>query len=144
MCSAGTNNELGQLSSSSGMCLSAGTNNSLRELSFSSGMCSESSTRSSKMRRSQQRTNTSTSTSTSSISRSTSSLSRSILHRLKRQMSALGNRHFAAPEILNKIQHVHSNSNTNSNSHDIIETLSEYMAKYGLLVDAYSTVWDIP
>jgi len=66
----------------------------------------------------------------SSSGRKRSSLIRgsiSISRHMTRKMSALGNRNFAAPEILKVKQEV---------PHDA--TISEFVAEYGLLVDAYS------
>mmetsp|Transcript_60925 Transcript_60925/g.149179 ORF Transcript_60925/g.149179 Transcript_60925/m.149179 type:complete len:580 (+) Transcript_60925:227-1966(+) len=75
-----------------------------------------------------------------------SSVNRSI--HFKRRMSALGNRNFAAPEIVNKVRHdktsmTASGSGGNGGGEgadgmDITQTISEYVAEYGLMVDAYS------
>ena len=75
------------------------------------------------------------------------SMNRSI--HFMRQMSALGNRNFAAPEIVNKVHHEKTNMMASSggggssdgggaDGMDITQTISEYVAEYGLLVDAYS------
>jgi serine/threonine protein kinase len=57
----------------------------------------------------------------------------SMSHMLTRKMSALGNRNFAAPEILKGVKQIsHSDPKT------ITDTISDYVAEYGLLVDAYS------
>ncbi|KAL3908961.1 MAG: hypothetical protein SGARI_002828 [Bacillariaceae sp.] len=58
----------------------------------------------------------------------------SFSHLLKRRMSALGNRNFAAPEIVNKVEHENNHESTN----ELTDTISEYVADYGLLVDSYS------
>ena len=64
----------------------------------------------------------------------------SFSRKLHRQMSALGNRQYAAPEIL-KVEHV-LNPNVvvpgSSATSALTNTLSEYCADYGLLVDSYS------
>lgn len=56
----------------------------------------------------------------------------SMSHRTHSRMSALGNRNFAAPEIINKVYQDNSAKDSASG------TLSEYVANYGLLVDSYS------
>jgi len=56
-------------------------------------------------------------------------------------MSALGNRNFAAPEIINKVQHDRKGRSTNKNDNapgEITTTISEYVSDYGLMVDSYS------
>jgi serine/threonine protein kinase len=62
-------------------------------------------------------------------------LNQSFSHRLKRSMSALGNRNFAAPEIINMVAH---DKNSGGPVSDLTGTISEYVADYGLLVDSYS------
>lgn len=78
----------------------------------------------------------------------------SISTMLHRQMSALGTSSYAAPEIVHGVHHVQNqrrNANTTNttnnnntvtttinNSDDITNTISSYVADYGLLVDAYS------
>jgi len=63
---------------------------------------------------------------------------------MKRTMSALGNRNFAAPEIINKVR---ANSGDNDEHYSALEeddaaktteTISNFVADYGLLVDSYS------
>ena len=64
----------------------------------------------------------------------------SISRRFTRRMSALGNRHFAAPEITSNVtreQNSHPNV-TESDEVDITDTISEFVSDYGLLVDAFS------
>jgi serine/threonine protein kinase len=84
-----------------------------------------------------------------SRSKMDSSIGRSFSHRLQRRMSALGNRNFAAPEIVNGVQHdkkavdggggtTNASNQTTTTSPDITQTVSEYVAEYGLMVDAYS------
>mmetsp|Transcript_28339 Transcript_28339/g.47025 ORF Transcript_28339/g.47025 Transcript_28339/m.47025 type:complete len:477 (+) Transcript_28339:90-1520(+) len=68
-------------------------------------------------------------------------LNKSQSHMLMRQMSALGNRNFAAPEIINKVQHDRKGRSTNKNDNapgEITTTISEYVSDYGLMVDSYS------
>jgi serine/threonine protein kinase len=65
----------------------------------------------------------------------------SFSHRFKRQMSALGNRNFAAPEITNQVKHDDKRGVGNDKAKDVsdlTETISEYVSDYGLLVDSYS------
>jgi serine/threonine protein kinase len=88
------------------------------------------------------------SSSTSGINSSSSSksLSRSMSRRFTRKMSAVGNRMFAAPEILKGIERNvdlsrHPGAISTDSYHmslDVTETLSEHISSYGLLVDAYS------
>ena len=47
----------------------------------------------------------------------------------------MGNRQFAAPEIINKVQH---DTSAKTSADETTGTLSEYVAEYGLLVDSYS------
>ena len=49
----------------------------------------------------------------------------------------MGNRHFTAPEIIDKVRHDDSAKET-SGMLSVTETISEYVADYGLLVDSYS------
>lgn len=88
-------------------------------------------------------TSSKSSNSKSSVGRSRASLNRSISHRFHRTMSSLGNRNFAAPEIL-KVQH-NTSEYVPARSHPLLitDTLSEYTAEYGLLVDAYSLGYTI-
>jgi serine/threonine protein kinase len=67
-------------------------------------------------------------------------LNRSISRKMMRQMSALGNRNFAAPEIINKVQEQKQGSSnvTDSDEVDVTDTISDFVSEYGLLVDAYS------
>mmetsp|Transcript_11499 Transcript_11499/g.33097 ORF Transcript_11499/g.33097 Transcript_11499/m.33097 type:complete len:562 (-) Transcript_11499:491-2176(-) len=78
-----------------------------------------------------------------------SSSNRSATHKIKRTMSTLGNRNFAAPEIINKVrlesQHKNGENETTrkivanaADAQPITETISNYVADYGLLVDSYS------
>jgi len=48
----------------------------------------------------------------------------------------LGNRNFAAPEIINKVKHATPEEKEGVTA--VTETISEYVADYGLLVDSYS------
>jgi serine/threonine protein kinase len=52
-------------------------------------------------------------------------------------LEALGNRNFAAPEIINKVKHATPEEKEGGTS-SVTETISEYVADYGLLVDSYS------
>lgn len=79
--------------------------------------------------------------------RSRRSLDKSISHALTRQMSALGNRLYAAPEIVQGVHSRHSlvgNSQHNATTSrhmeqvDITKTISQHVANYGMLVDAFS------
>ncbi|OEU17491.1 kinase-like protein [Fragilariopsis cylindrus CCMP1102] len=54
-----------------------------------------------------------------------------------RGRGTLGNRNFAAPEIINKVKHATSEEKEGGIS-SVTETISEYVADYGLLVDSYS------
>ena len=69
---------------------------------------------------------------------SSNQLDRSRSRLFLRQMSALGNRQYAAPEIL-KVKH-EENSNKNP---ALTDTISSYVSEYGLLVDAYSLGYTI-
>ena len=65
-----------------------------------------------------------------------SSLGKSQSFRFSRKMSALGNRAFAAPEI---VKGVHMNSNPSGHkSLDVTKTLSDHVSYYGMMVDAYA------
>jgi serine/threonine protein kinase len=67
------------------------------------------------------------------------SLDRSISRTFQRKMSALGNRNFAAPEIINHVERNNEQpSSSESSEIDVTETLSQFVSGYGLLVDAYS------
>merc|ERR1711935_983659 len=79
--------------------------------------------------------------STSNTSRG-DELSKSVSHRMKRTMSALGNKMFAAPEIVNQVRsefrpRIDPVLQEGGES-TTIETISNYVADYGLLVDSYS------
>lgn len=74
-------------------------------------------------------------------------LSRSATHKMKRTMSALGNLNFAAPEIVNKVRPqfrprtepaINRSEKTQKTTTSTTETISNYVADYGLLVDSYS------
>jgi serine/threonine protein kinase len=68
----------------------------------------------------------------------------SVSHKMKRVMSTLGNRHFAAPEILGKVRHITpQEKKTETLDHqkrasETTKTISEYVADYGVLADSYS------
>jgi serine/threonine protein kinase len=67
-------------------------------------------------------------------------LNESISRTFHKRMSALGNRNFAAPEIISNVtreQNSHPNL-TESEEVDITDTISEFVSDYGLLVDAFS------
>jgi serine/threonine protein kinase len=74
------------------------------------------------------------------------SLGRSTSRSFTRKMSAVGNRMFAAPEILKGIERNvdlsrHPGAISTDSYHmslDVTQTLSEHISSYGLLVDAYS------
>jgi serine/threonine protein kinase len=80
----------------------------------------------------------------------TSSSRRSISHRLVRKLSALGNRNYAAPEVMEHVEHydgsshLHDAAKSDSNwssrhaSINVTRTLSENVAYYGIMADAYS------
>lgn len=68
---------------------------------------------------------------------------KSTSHLLVSRMSALGNRNFAAPEIVDKVQRAggkvnDTSTDTSEGNIVITDTVSEFVAEYGLLVDAYS------
>lgn len=84
---------------------------------------------------------------------------RSATHKIKRSMSTLGNRNFAAPEIVDKVRQrspqnkrkneeqsleaamtntTAATANDATSATPITETISNYVADYGLLVDSYS------
>jgi hypothetical protein len=69
-------------------------------------------------------------------------LNKSISHKMKRTMSALGNRNFAAPEIIDQVRpRFRPRNEPNIGKPDqgsTTETISNYVADYGLLVDSYS------
>jgi len=69
--------------------------------------------------------------------RSNRSLSRSMSRHFTRRMSALGNRTYAAPEIILGVKD-QPISNSSRHPMDITKTLSEHVSFYGLLADAYS------
>eukprot|EP00536_Pseudo-nitzschia_multiseries_P016742 jgi/Psemu1/263847/estExt_Genewise1Plus.C_12170009 len=64
-----------------------------------------------------------------------SSSNRSVTRKIKRTMSTLGNRNFAAPEIAEAAPPPKKKKDTKP---PITETISNYVADYGLLVDSYS------
>lgn len=72
---------------------------------------------------------------------------RSLSHNMKRAMSTLGNINFAAPEIVNKVRPqfrprselpIESPQQALRRHTSTTETISNYVADYGLLVDSYS------
>ena len=66
---------------------------------------------------------------------------KSISHQLVRSMSALGNRNFAAPEIINHVNRESLKLETTTKGGtrpDVTDTLSEFVSEYGLMVDAFS------
>ena len=66
---------------------------------------------------------------------------KSISRKFERKMSALGNRNFVAPEVLQgiKANHLPATSRiTKDKEHHITETIGEAISQYGLLVDAFS------
>lgn len=67
--------------------------------------------------------------------RSSRSLKRSSSKLFQRQMSALGNRDYAAPEITRKVE---EHDPSMRDGKDIFHTISRNVAYYGLQVDAYS------
>jgi len=69
----------------------------------------------------------------------------SVSYKLTRKMSALGNRMYAAPEIINGVQDRsrHHNGSINGSEHaasniDITKTLSRHVSNYGMMADAFS------
>ena len=81
----------------------------------------------------------------SSSRRSVTNSSRhSVSHVLTRKMSALGNRMYAAPEIVNGVQNGSKHGSTAfdlaTSRHiiDITKTLSHHVSNYGMLADAFS------
>jgi len=68
----------------------------------------------------------------------------SVSHKMIRVMSTLGNRHFAAPEILGKVRHITpQEKKAEIRDHQkcasgTTNTISEYVANYGVLADSYS------
>jgi serine/threonine protein kinase len=65
------------------------------------------------------------------------SLNKSVSRLFTRRMSALGNRDYAAPEIKNKVVKLTGPSSHHSGV-NITHTISDHVAHYGLLADAYS------
>ncbi|CAB9512216.1 IPL1-related protein kinase 2 [Seminavis robusta] len=74
-------------------------------------------------------------------------LDKSISHAFKRTMSSLGNRMYAAPEIVNGVHSRHSIVGLNLSGHskagsdlgfDITKTLGQHVSNYGMLADAFS------
>ena len=89
--------------------------------------------------------------SNNSIQKSRTRLDKSISRAFQRQMSALGNRMYAAPEIVHGVhdkEDLSTKNKSNSSSvgvdskghvqHDITKTLSHHVSNYGMLADAYS------
>jgi hypothetical protein len=71
----------------------------------------------------------------------------SVSHKMKRVMSTLGNRNYAAPEIVNKVREFSAQDKKKETQKDIqqkktasetTKTISEFVADYGVLVDSYS------
>ncbi len=70
----------------------------------------------------------------------------SVSHKMKRVMSTLGNRNYAAPEIVNKVRRISPQDKKKERQKDLmqkpvsqcIKTISAFVADYGLLVDSYS------
>ncbi len=69
----------------------------------------------------------------------------SVSHKMKRVMSTLGNRNYAAPEIVNKVRQFSAQdkkkerqNDPERNSSQATKTISAFVADYGLLVDSYS------
>jgi serine/threonine protein kinase len=73
---------------------------------------------------------------------STHSLDKSISRKFVRKMSAVGNRNFCAPEIMedmtDDLDTEKKTTLTSSSKASITETLSTCVSEYGLMVDAYS------
>lgn len=68
-------------------------------------------------------------------------LSKSASHRVRRTMSALGNKMFAAPEIVNEVRpqfRPRAEPKLKKGEGNTTETISNYVADYGLLADSYS------
>jgi serine/threonine protein kinase len=80
--------------------------------------------------------------------RSIRSLRRSTSREFKRQMSAVGNRMFAAPEVQHHVRRysIHEDSSRGGGANstrsmtyiDVTKTLSEYVSFYGMMADAFS------
>lgn len=66
---------------------------------------------------------------TQSGRRRSSILNRSMSRAFTRQMSAVGNRLYAAPEVTKNVKHIQP---------DVNVTLSEYVSYYGMMADAFS------
>lgn len=69
----------------------------------------------------------------------------SVSHKMKRVMSTLGNRNYAAPEIVNKVRQFSAQDKKKELQQDLerrssetTKTISAFVADYGLLVDSYS------
>lgn len=69
----------------------------------------------------------------------------SVSHKMKRVMSTLGNRNYAAPEIVNKVRQFSAQEKKKERENDpernlsqATKTISSFVADYGLLVDSYS------
>lgn len=70
----------------------------------------------------------------------------SVSHKMKRVMSTLGNRNYAAPEIVEKVRPFTDQEKTKENkkanlmrrASKTTRTISNFVADYGLLVDSYS------
>lgn len=77
----------------------------------------------------------SSTSSSRNITGSIRGLSNSSSRRLTRQMSAVGNRTYAAPEVQ---QGVHFALHSHHSAIDVTRTLSDHVSRYGLVADAYS------
>lgn len=70
----------------------------------------------------------------------------SVSHKMKRVMSTLGNRNYAAPEIVNRVRRISPQDKRKERQKDLrqksvsqsTKTISTFVADYGLLVDSYS------
>jgi serine/threonine protein kinase len=72
-----------------------------------------------------------------SASSNGSNLNKSLSRLFSRQMSSLGNRKYAAPEITKDIRQYKLSYHSNPDV-DVTKTLSDHVSFYGLLADAYS------
>jgi serine/threonine protein kinase len=82
----------------------------------------------------------------SSLNDSDDPLRQSISRRFVRKMSAVGNRQFAAPEVLRVKREKKKPTcltTEDDDDDDVTETISEFVSEYGLLVDAYSLGYTI-
>ena len=63
----------------------------------------------------------------------------SVSHKMKRTMSTLGHRDYAAPEIVNKVRQLSAqDKKKEQQTSGTTKTISSFVADYGLLVDSYS------